>query len=81
MQVFEIRKGKAYKVCARCGKTMQEKFNPYKIDKIGSTTCICDDCRDEGYIWCNHKNSIRFYTRCSNCNKASICNITVNINL
>ena len=57
--------------CVACGRNMVIPGN--EVERIGDSTCICSDCIESGYFWCNKKRKLCHFTHEDQCDNGSVC--------
>lgn len=74
MKKFKLKKVKRHikaVSCVACGRNMVVLNN--ECDYIGESTCICADCIESGYFWCNKKQKLCHFTHQDLCNNGDVC--------
>ncbi len=75
MRKFKIKKAKQQHIktvtCVACGRNMVVLDS--ECERIGDSTCICADCIESGYFWCNKKRKLCHFTHEDQCNNGDVC--------
>ena len=74
MKKFKLKKAKQHieaVSCDACGRNMVVLGDEY--ERIGDSTCICADCIESGYFWCNIKRKLCHFTHGDRCNNGVDC--------
>ena len=74
MKKFKLKKAKQHikaVSCVACGRNMVVLGD--ECEHIGDSTCICADCIESGYFWCNRKRKLCHFTHGDQCNNGVDC--------
>jgi len=74
MKKFKLKKAKQHikaVSCVACGRNMIVLGD--ECEHIGDSTCICADCIESGYFWCNRKRKLCHFTHGDRCNNGVDC--------
>ena len=74
MRKFKIKANKQHiktVTCVACGRNMVVLGD--ECERIGDSTCICADCIESGYFWCNKKRKLCHFTHEAQCNNGEVC--------
>ena len=74
MKKFKLKKDKRHiktVTCVACGRNMVVLGD--ECERIGDSTCICADCIESGYFWCNRKRKLCHFTHGDHCNNGINC--------
>ena len=69
MKKFKLKKDKRHiktVTCVACGRNMVVLGD--ECERIGDSTCICADCIESGYFWCNRKRKLCHFAHGDQCN-------------
>lgn len=56
--------------CVACGRNM---VLGDECERTGDSTCICADCIESGYFWCNKKRKLCHFTHEDQCKVGDVC--------
>ena len=74
MKKFKLKKAKQHiktVSCVACGRNMVVLGD--ECERIDDSICICTDCIESGYFWCNRKRKLCHFTHGDMCNGGISC--------